>query len=69
MSNKKTISQREKELLEKIEKAKSDLVKLQKKQKFEIGSLAYKYGLNEFEMDKLEPAFKKMADELNREHA
>jgi len=64
MSTKKTTSQREKELLDKIEKAKADLVKLQKKQKLEIGALAYKYGLNEYGIEKLEPAFKQLSEEL-----
>ena len=51
-------------MLDKIEKAKADLVKLQKKQKLEIGALAYKYGLNEYGIEKLEPAFKKLSEEL-----
>lgn len=66
---KKTTSEREKELLEKIEKAKADLAKLQEKQKLEIGTLAYKHGLNEFSPEILNSAFEKLSSELSNANA
>ena len=62
-------SLKEKALLEKISRAKAELDKLQKKQKLEIGALAYKHGLNQFDSKKLDSAFKKLSEELNLEHA
>lgn len=61
---KQSLADREKALLEKIQNAKNDLAKLQKKQKEDIGNLAYKYRLNELDMKELEKAFKKISDEL-----
>jgi len=63
---KKTTLEKEKELLDKIEKAKLDLAKLQRKQKIEIGTLACKHGLNEFDTKTLNSAFEKLSGELQR---
>lgn len=62
---KKTISEKEKSLLEVIEKAKKDLVRLQEKQKIEIGNLAYKFKLNELDGSILENEFKEIAKKHN----
>lgn len=59
-----TISQMEAVLLDRIEKTKIKLDKLQQKHKLEIGHLAYKHGLHQFEIKRLEAAFLKLADEL-----
>ena len=61
--SKKTGSQMEALLLDRIEKAKLKLDKLQQKHKLEIGSLAYKHGLHKFEMKHLESLFSKIANE------
>ena len=61
---KKTLSEKEKELLEIIADAKKKLAKLQDKQKIEIGELACKNGLNEFDLNVLDQAFKKLFVEL-----
>lgn len=62
---KKTISEKEKSLLEVIEKAKKDLARLQEKQKIEIGNLAYKFKLNELDTSILEKEFKEIAVKHN----
>lgn len=62
--SKVTISQMEAVLLDRIEKTKIKLDKLQQKHKLEIGHLAYKHGLHQFEIKRLEAAFLKLADEL-----
>lgn len=67
--SKKTTTQKEQELLKKIEKAKNDLIKLQQKQKIEIGALAYKHGLNQLEISALDHAFAKLAKELPLEES
>lgn len=66
--SKKTASQMEAVLMDKIEKAKARLDKLQQKHKVEIGQLAYKHGLQTFETKQLDNAFAKLAKELNHEH-
>lgn len=58
---KKTISEKEKSLLEVLEKTKNDLIKLQDKQKIKIGNLAYKLKLNELDWSILENEFKEIA--------
>ncbi len=58
---KKSISEKEKELLDKIEKTKKELMKLQEKQKIEIGTLAYKYNLQNINIKTLENEFKDIA--------
>jgi len=67
MSEKKKITakEREKKLLAKIESAKKALVGLQEKRKKEIGALAYKHGLEDFENKKLDKAFATLAKELS----
>lgn len=67
--SKKTVSQMEAALLDRIEKAKINLDKLQKKHKLEIGSLAYKHGLHQFEIKRLDAAFLKLAEALRHDHA
>lgn len=61
--SKKTGSQVEAVLLDRIEKAKLKLEKLQQKHKLEIGSLAYKHGLHKLEIKHLELMFSKIANE------
>jgi hypothetical protein len=61
---KKTLSDKEKELKEIISDAKMKLTKIQDKQKIEIGELACKNGLNQFDLTILDDAFKKLANEL-----
>lgn len=63
---KNSLSAKEKEkiLLSKIEKAKSDLVRLQHKRKLDIGKLACKHGLDAFADEILEQAFLKLSKEL-----
>jgi len=58
---KRTISDKEKKLLEIISDAKSKLALLHEKQKSELGELAYKYGLNEFDLNVLDEEFKKLS--------
>ena len=62
--SKKTGSQMEAALLDRIEKAKDKLGKLQQKHKLEIGSLAYKHGLQKFNIKQLDHAFAKIASEV-----
>jgi len=62
---KKTISEKEQELINIIESAKDKLLKLQHKQKIELGSLACKHGLDQVDKETLNAAFKKLAKELN----
>lgn len=64
----KTVSQMEAVLMDKIEKAKDKLVRLQQKHKLEIGSLAYKHGLQQFDIKQLEDRFAVIAKELNHDH-
>jgi putative heme iron utilization protein len=58
--SKKTVSQMEATLLDRIEQAKNKLGQLQQKHKLEIGSLAYKHGLQHFDLSQLDHAFSKM---------
>ena len=63
---KKSLSDKEKELLEIISGAKKKLVKLQNKQRMEVGDLACKYGLNEIDLKALEEEFKKLSMSLKK---
>lgn len=63
---KKTLSDKEQELKNIISEAKKKLEKLQSKQRMEIGDLACKYGLNNFDLETLEMAFKNLADSLKK---
>ncbi len=62
---KKSHSDKEKELLEKIEKAKNDLLKLQEKQKIKIGNIACKFNLQELDKKTLENEFRDIAKKHN----
>lgn len=59
--SKMTVSQMEAVLLDRIEKAKEKLEKLQQRHKLEIGTLAYKHGLHQFDLKQLDRAFSKIA--------
>ena len=61
--SKQTVSQMEVVLLDRIEKVKDKLDKLQQKHKLEIGSLAYKHGLHQLDIQQLDSAFAKIASE------
>jgi len=50
-------------LLDRIEKAKIKLEKLQQKHKLEIGSLAYKHGLQQLDIAQLDRVFGKIASD------
>ena len=67
--SKMTVSQMEATLLDRIEKAKIKLEKLQQKHKLEIGHLACKHGLHQFDIKRLDTAFLKLAGELQHDHA
>jgi len=67
--SKMTVSQMEVVLLDRIEKAKIRLDKLQRKHKLEIGALAYKHGLHQFEIKQLDTAFLRLAEELRHDNA
>ncbi|QMT61717.1 hypothetical protein [Legionella sp. PC997] len=64
----KTVSQMEAVLLDRIEKAKIKLEKLQQKHKLEIGTLAYKHGLHQFNMQRLEAAFLRLGEGLRNDN-
>lgn len=65
----KTVSQMEAVLLDRIEKAKIKLGKLQQKHKLEIGHLAYKHGLHQFNSKQLDAAFLKLSGELSHDYS
>lgn len=67
--SKMTASQMEAVLLDRIEKSKIKLEKLQQKHKLEIGALAYKHGLHQLDTKQLETAFLKLARELCHDNA
>ena len=62
---KKSVSQKEQGLIDIIENTKKKLHKLQNKQRIELGDLACKHGLNEFELSTIEDAFKELALKLS----
>lgn len=64
----KSVSEKEQELLATIADAKKKLEKLQQQQKLEIGILACKHGLNQFDPTVLEESFKKLAQQLSNAH-
>ncbi len=64
--NKKTVSDKEKALLDIISDAKKKLSKLQDKQKNQLGELAQKCGLAVFDLDSLEEEFRKLASTLSK---
>lgn len=55
---------KELKLLEKIEQAKKELTLLQEKRKKEIGALAYKHGLENFDNHILDKVFSEIAQKL-----
>lgn len=66
---KRTVSDKEKKLLDIIADAQSKLAALQEKQKMDLGELAYKNGLNEFDLNVMDEEFKKLSVALaNREN-
>ena len=62
---KKTTSDKEKEYLKIIEDTKNKLKKLQSKKKMELGELAHKCGLGDFDLKELKTHFQKIAKELS----
>lgn len=68
--SKQTVSQMEAVLMDRIEKAKTKLEKLQQKHKLQIGALAYKHGLQQLDMTQLDLVFAKLAsDEAQHDNA
>lgn len=64
----KSVAEKEKELLETIAAAKKKLERLQQQQKIEIGELACKHGLNKFNTEALDVAFKNLNIQLSNEN-
>ena len=62
---KKSLSDKETELLNIISDAKKKLAKLQEKQKIDIGDLACQHGLNKFDINVLGIEFKKLSEQLS----
>jgi hypothetical protein len=62
---KKTVLQQEQELKDIISDAKKKLSNLQNKQKIDIGEIACKHGLHEFDLKVLDDAFKKLHSQLS----
>lgn len=60
----KSLSEKEKQLLDKIDKAKKDLLKLKDRRKNELGEMAIKAGLHAFDDHDLKSGFEKLAKEL-----
>lgn len=58
---KRTVTDKEKKLLEIIADAQGKLAALQEKQKMDLGELAYKNGLNEFDLNLIDEEFKKLS--------
>lgn len=61
--------QKEKLLLEKIEKAKEQLGKLKSQRISECGALVIKHGLDQFDLKRLDEAFAGLAKQLAHENA
>lgn len=62
---KKTVSDKEQEYLKLIEDTKKKLKALQNKKKIELGELAHKCGLGDFELKDLKVYFQKLHNELS----
>ena len=62
---KKTVSDKEQEYLQIIEDTKKKLKALQNKKKIELGELAHKCGLGDFELKDLKDYFQKLHNELS----
>ena len=67
--SKKTRSQMEAELMDKIEKTKLRLNQLHQKHQLEIGALAYQHGLQQLDHKQLNHTFATIAKELHNGHA
>ena len=67
MSEKQKISYKVKKdkLIEKIEKAKKEVLILENKRLLEIGKLAHKHGLHDYEDTLLDQHFSKLSKELS----
>ena len=63
---KKSLSDKEKDLMNIISDAKKKLSKLQNKQRMEIGDLACKCGLSEVDLKTLEEEFKNLSASLKK---
>ena len=63
----KTLAQMEAVLMDKIDKARDQLSYLQRKQKIQIGTLAYKHGLHLLDLAQLDNAFAKIAQEVHHD--
>ena len=66
---KKTVTDQEKALLAVIAAAKKKLARLQEKQTIELGELACKHGLHQFDVALLDEAFAKLAVSLRNQPA
>ena len=62
---KKTVSQKEQDLLDIIRDANEKLKKLRTKQRAELGDLACQYKLNEFDLSVIEEGFKELSLKLS----
>ena len=71
MSQRKKLSslEKQKKLIEKIEKAKNDLNQLRSNRIIECGELLAKYGLDQLDNDTLDRYFQKLTKELTHETA
>jgi hypothetical protein len=63
---KKTLLDKEKELKQIISDAKKKLASIHNKQKTDIGELAFKHGLHEFDLSILDSEFKKLSTALKK---
>lgn len=63
---KKTLLDKEKELKQILSDTKKKLAAIYNKQKTDIGELAFKHGLHEFDLTIIDTEFKKLSTELNK---
>jgi hypothetical protein len=63
---KKSVSDKEKEYLKIIDDTKRKLKNLQNKKKIELGELAHKCGLGDFDLKELKVHFLKLVKELSK---
>ena len=62
------LSQKEAVLLDRINKAKQQLESLHKKKKYQLGELAFQYGLHQYSNQQLSYAFEKLSKSLGEYH-
>ncbi len=62
------IQDKEQRILQRIEKAKKDLTRLQQQRRMEIGKLASGYGLDKLDNATLDRLFNRLAKEARDEH-